>query len=299
MIGMKQSYLITVVWLVAAPYVCAQDENDRHTTVQFLKSLQLEDGSFRAAVKKPSDSSSSSLRASLSAIRALRYFGGEVPNKAACAKFVASCFDPANGGFADTPKGKPEVFTTAIGLMAVVELNMPVEKYGPAASNYLATNARTFDDIRIAIAGLEAIKQRPTALDHWLAATRKGQTSDGSFGAGLGQARETGSRVVTLLRLGVKVENQAAILKILKEGQRNNGGYGKADSELASDLETTYRVMRCFNMLKALPDNVEGVRSFVAKCRNEDGGYGVSPGQTSTVSGTYFAAIILHWLDKK
>jgi hypothetical protein len=38
------------------------------------------------------------------------------------------------------------------------------------------------------------------------------------------------------------------------------------------------------------------VRSFVAKCRNADGGYGVAPGQPSNISGTYFAAIILHWL---
>jgi hypothetical protein len=86
---------------------------------------------------------------------------------------------------------------------------------------------------------------------------------------------------------------------VLIDGQRQNGGWGKDDSEIASDLETTYRVMRCFVMLKARPANVEGVRSFVAKCRNEDGGYGVAPAQPSSVSGTYFAAIITHWLKQK
>jgi len=42
-----------------------------------------------------------------------------------------------------------------------------------------------------------------------------------------------------------------------------NGGYGKEDNEITSDLETTYRVMRCFVMMKARPSDVEGVRSFV------------------------------------
>jgi hypothetical protein len=109
-------------------------------------------------------------------------------------------------------------------------------------------------------------------------------------------ARDTGGSVVTVLRLGGKTSDRC--VKVLKAGQRQNGGYGKADSDSASDLETTYRVMRCFVMLKARPDNVEGVRSFVAKCRNADGGYGVAPGQPSSVGGTYFAAIITHWLKQ-
>ena len=63
-----------------------------------------------------------------------------------------------------------------------------------------------------------------------------------------------------------------------------------------SDLETTYRVMRAFMMLKDRPSDVNGLRRFIARCRNTDGGYGVAPGQPSTVGGSYFAAIIRHWL---
>ncbi len=88
------------------------------------------------------------------------------------------------------------------------------------------------------------------------------------------------------------------MLKVLRDGQRLNGGYGKDDNEFASDLESTYRVMRCFMMLKSRPDRVEGLRTFVAKCRNEDGGYGVGPGQPSSIGGTYYAASILHWLEQ-
>jgi hypothetical protein len=88
------------------------------------------------------------------------------------------------------------------------------------------------------------------------------------------------------------------VLKAIKEGQRLNGGYGKGGSDV-SDLETTYRVMRAFVMLKARPDDVEGVRTFVAKCRDDDAGYGVSPGQQPTVGATYYAAIITYWLGKE
>jgi hypothetical protein len=98
--------------------------------------------------------------------------------------------------------------------------------------------------------------------------------------------------------MGLKFPKPGKILQVLRDGQRQNGGWGKDTDAIGSDLETTYRVMRCFVMLKARPD-VEGVRSFVAKCRNEDGGYGVAPGQPSSVGGTYFAAIITHWLKQK
>jgi hypothetical protein len=114
---------------------------------------------------------------------------------------------------------------------------------------------------------------------------------------GAGQARDTGGAVVAVLRLGGKVEHRDKVLEALKAGQRDDGGYGKADAK-GSDLETTYRVLRAFHMLKDRPD-AEKVRKFVAKCRNEDDGYGVMPGQPSAVGGTYFASIILHWLAEK
>ena len=207
-----------------------------------------------------------------------------------------SCYDEGTGGFSDLPKGKPDVFTTAVGLMAVKELKLPAEKYSPASVKFLADNAKTFEEIRIAVAGLESIDAKSPKADEWIGAIRKLQNDDGAFGKGAGQARTSGGGAVALLRLGAKLDGQAKIVAILKDGQRLNGGYGKEDDEIGSDLETTYRVMRCFHMLKERPKSVEGIRSFVAKCRNEDGGYGVAPGQDSSISGTYYAAIILHWL---
>jgi len=44
---------------------------------------------------------------------------------------------------------------------------------------------------------------------------------------------------------------------------------------------------------------VAPLRKFIAQCQNKDGGYGVAPGKPSSVSGTYFAAIIGKWLEEK
>jgi hypothetical protein len=236
------------------------------------------------------------LRATSSGVRTLHYLGGEVPNREAAIKFVESCYDLATGGFSDMPKGKPDVTTTAIGLMAVVELKMPKEKYARDAIKYMTENAKGFDEIRIAAAGLESVKMASPRNKAWLEAVKVGGNGDETFGKGPGKARTTGSVVVTILRLGGKVDNVKGVLATLNEGQRKDGGWGKDTDAANSDLETTYRVMRCYMMLKATPANVDALRSFMSKCRNADGGYGVMPGQTSTVSGTYYVAIVQQWL---
>ena len=268
-------------------------------TIAYVQSLQTAPGGFRTYdPKKNTVLVLPTLRSTSSAVRALRYLGGDLSNKNACIKFVESCYDAESGGFSDTPKGTPDVFSTAVGLMAVAELKMPTEKYADGASKYLSENAKTFEDIRIAVAGFEAIKKKAPKSNAWTIDVLKLQNQEGTFGKDLAIPRETASGVVTLLRLDAKLSMLGGYIKLLNDGQRQNGGWGKADSEIASDLETTYRVMRCYVMLKAKPGNVEGVRSFVAKCRNADGGYGVAPGQPSSVNGTYFAAIITHWLKE-
>jgi prenyltransferase beta subunit len=297
---LKRFSLLVVCFTVCLVPARAQTADEKKATIAYLQGLQTPEGGFLAASPDPKSNrvDKPSLRATSSALRALKYFGGEALDTKAAAKFVASCFDKESGGFTENVGGKPDVAVTAVGLMAVVELKMPTETYVEPAVKYLAENAKSFEDIRIAVAGLEAVGKRPKQADDWLEQVRKMATDDGTFGKGDGKARDTGGSVVAILRMGGKVEHREDVLKVLKAGQRGDGAFGK-DGTDKSDLETSYRVMRAFHMLKEKPADVDALKTFLAKCRNKNGGYGVAPGKEATVSGTYFASIILHWLDEK
>jgi prenyltransferase beta subunit len=299
---MKRLGLVILVAAYCVNPAPSQTADQKQATLAYLRGLQTESGGFVPGGPRAPDARRAlpSLRATTSALRALKYFGGEPQEREASARFVQSCFDQATGGFKDNagPRDRPDVTSTAVGLMAVVELKMPVKDYAEAAARYLAANAKTFEEVRIAAAGLEAVGKRPPQADAWLGQVAKLRNADGTYGRGDGAARETGSAVVIVLRLGGKVEHRDAVLQTLKAGQRADGGFGKG-GEPGSDLETTYRVMRCFQMLQEKPANAGACRAFVAKCRNAGGGYAVSPGQGSSAGGTYFAAIILHWLAEK
>ena len=163
-----------------------------------------------------------------------------MPKREAAAKFVASCFDPQTGGFADTPGGKVDVFSTAVGLMAVVALKMPSDRYAEPAGKYLSEHAKGFEDIRIAVAGFEAIEKSPPKSAEWIAEVKKTQNADQrTFGTEVGKARDTGG-AVALLRMGQKIESPQAMLAALRAGQRPSGGFGKADA--GEDLESSYRI---------------------------------------------------------
>lgn len=274
-------------------------ENSAKDTIIYLGKLQTPSGAFLPATPKTGDPGTPTLRATTSALRALRYNGAPCPNLKGCIQFVESCFDQKSGGFADTPGGRPDVLTTAVGAMAVVELKMPPEKYADPAIRYLSENAKSFEDIRIAAAGLESLGKISTRNAQWLSEIRKMANADGTYGMGPGKARASGGAIALVLRLGGKVDDRDAVLAALSQGQRKTGGFGKEDAGDASDLETTYRVMRTYAMLKSQPSDVPALKAFIAKCRNPDGGYAVAPGQPSSASGTYFAAIIQHWLRKE
>lgn len=281
--------LVAVAVLVLA-VMPARTEEANKSTIAYLQKLHNADGGYRPSA----DKMQSSLRATSSALRALKYFGGEAQDRARTANFVQSCYDKSSGGFADTPNGKPDVALTAVGLMAVVELKMPLQEYESGAIRYLGEHVKTFEDIRIAVAGLEAVHKKAPQNDAWMELVNKMRNSDGSFGKGDGKARETGGAIVALMRMGAKAAHPDVVLKILNEGQRKSGGFGKEGAE--ADLETSYRVTRAFHMLKTKPAGADRLREFVEKCRNADGGYGVMPGQPSGIGPTYFASIILYWL---
>jgi hypothetical protein len=282
------------VWTTAAP---AQTPEEKKQTIGYLNRLQTKSGGFR-----PSESvAEPSLRATTTALRAYRYFDGEVPHKEKVAEYVRGCFDKASGGFNDRPgDGKTDAFVTASGLMAAAELKLPIDDY-LGALKFFDKNIKHFDELRLAVAATETVGKEmphnPTVKKLIRDMRASIEVVREKKGGAKALARMTGSIVVTLLRLGEKVPNEATMRKVLLDGQLRDGGYGKENAD-KSDLESTYRVERALMMLKIQPKQVEAMRSFAAKCRNEDGGYGVQPGMPSSAAATYFASIVLHWINK-
>jgi prenyltransferase beta subunit len=298
---MTRIHLVFIAFVIGAGPITAGQLDDPGTpgTIEYLRKLQTQSGGFLAMTPTAANKGMPTLRSTSSAVRALHYLKGEIPDQDGAVKFIAGCFDAQSGGFSDAPGGKADVVTTAIGLMAVAELKMPVDQYRAPAVKFLTEKTgSSFEEIRIAAAGLESIGAKSSKNAEWLKEVLKSANNDGTFDKGAGQARATGGAVVTILRLGDMPKDKGMVLKALKDGQRFNGGFGKAEDENSSDLESTYRIMRCFMMLKGQPERLEGLRTFIAKCRNEDGGYGVGPGEPSSVSGTYYAATIRHWLGE-
>jgi len=239
------------------------------------------------------------------ALRSLNMLKAQATDRKAAEEYIRKCTDHDAGTFAPEPGGKPTVFSTCVGLMGLVALHPEqtptalgrVWSVGANTNPWLAENAKTFDDVRIAVAALEAIDRKSPKQAEWISLVEKMQNPDGTFGAGGGAARATGGAAVALLRMGATLKDPEAVLKTLRAGQQPDGGWS-VDGVVKSDGETTYRVMRCFHMMKATPD-IAKLREFLAGCRNPDGGWGVGTGEPSTMRGTYYALTVLGWLGDR
>lgn len=274
-------------------------------TAKWVFAQEAPDGGFYLAPQDPNVDAMprASLRATNGAVKALHYLGHPLLNKEKekHAKFVLSCYDPKTGGFAEMPGGKNSISMTAVGVMAAAELGIPHTKYAKAM-DYLKVNAKTFEEVRIGAAAVEAwgVMDCPFDVKPFI---RRGielgaKGSSDQLQQRDGGARDFGSTVAIPLRLGAPMgeaerDHCAALLKI---GQRDDGGWGKK-GEKASDIESTYRVMRALMLMQEEPNDAKKLRAFLAAHRNNDGGYATKPGEKSSMSGVYYCTIIAKWLD--
>ncbi len=286
----KKSNLLAVIFALGIAFATApalaQTPAEYAETAAFAAAHQNKDGGFTAKLGEKS-----SLGATNSGLKVLLHVGGSVPDVLACVKYVKSCRD-SSGGFAQEPSGKPDVITTAVGLMAASELKIADADLVKAAIDYLGKNAKTFEEVRMAIAGLEAVHTPSPDFPRWLDQINTLREPDGTFGKGAGKAYATGGAAAAILRMGMKLENRDAIISAIKAGQ-HDGAWSKEDGP--PELGATYRVMRALYMLREKPD-VEQLMSFIKRCRQSDGSYASSPGGTGDMGGTYTATIITRWV---
>ena len=273
--------------IVAAPVASAQSPPDLIQSAKYAAGFQNPDGGFA-----PARGGASTLGATSSATRVLKYTGGAVPDVLGAIKFVKSCVDKGTGGFAPTPGGKADVGTTASGLMALAELKIADDPTVDAAVKFLEANAKTFEEVRIAAAGFEAVKKTSPVFDRWAKEITDTENPDGTFGSGDGKARETGGKAVALLRLGKTLDKKAAIFDYLRSAQKPDGGWSRDGGP--SELDSTYRIMRGFFMAGEKPD-LDRLTALIARCRQSDGSYGAKPAAEGSPGGTYLATILLRW----
>jgi predicted esterase len=264
----------------------AQTPSEFAETAAYAAAHQNKDGGFAGKVGQLS-----SLGATNSGLRVLKHVGGSVPDILGCIKYVKSCRD-AGGGFAPMPGGKPDVTTTALGLMAAAELKIADPNMVKDAMDYLGKTAKSFEEVRMAIAGLEAVHGSTPDFSRWNEQLEKMRNPDGTWGEGPGQAYATGGAGAAVLRMGLKLDKRDAVIAALKGGQRPEGGWSKDAGP--PDLGATYRIMRALFMLREKPE-IDTLLSFVAHCRQSDGSYASKPGGTGDLSGTYTATIVIWW----
>ena len=192
-------------------------------TAAYAAAHQNKDGGFAPAVGQPS-----SLGSTNAGLRVLRHVGGSVPDVLACVNYVKSCRVPG-GGFAPAPGGKPDVVTTALGLLAASELKVVDSDMIREAVAYLGKNARSFEEVRMAAAGLEAIGVYSPDAPRWHHQIEGMRNRDGTFGTGSAVPFATGGSAAAILRLGYPLENRQAVVSAIKAGQRPEGGWSKDD----------------------------------------------------------------------
>jgi prenyltransferase beta subunit len=261
----------------------------KKATVAWLQSLQKDNGGFATG----KEGKEASMQATVAALRALKAFDGAPKDMEMARKFVQSCYDDKLGGFAATPGAKVDVKTTAYGLMASAEVQLPPEKYHVQPVILLCSGVKKFEDICLAAAAYEAVKSKCELAKEWVVIIFERQNPDGTFGKGPTQARDTAVAVTAMLRLGGPVEKRDHVVKTLQAAQLPDGGWGTGSD--GADLATTYHVLRALRMLEAQP-NTQAIRGFVAKCRQEDGSYSMRPGEQGSLTGTYFAGSVLGWV---
>ncbi len=260
------------------------------SSLKYVDSLENPSGGYWANLG--AKGKSSSLRATVAALRVYKYEGKALPNFEKHCDFVLSCWNEKDKGFADFPGGPTDAILTAVGLMGARDGAFLTDEKRTSGRKYLVEKTRSFEEIRMASAFLADEPHDAKIAASWQKTILSRANKDGTFGSGFSKPRDSASAWVTLLRLQfpLKYDSQLA-----KDFRMKDGGFGSENSD-QSDLETAYRVSRYFHMVKD-QKMLRNTLGFIETCKNEDGGYGPRPGEKSSLGSTYHAIIIKKWAD--
>ena len=258
--------------------------------------MQTDNGGFVSERWSDGELAKPTLRTTRTALRAYRLLGGKPPNRDKIIALLENCYDKRSGGFSSEPGRVPDPISTSVALLIFGELELPVEPYLERGLKYMNDNTSGFEQVRMIAASLDELHRSVPNAHKWLTEIDRTRNRDGSFGVGPGLARTTALNLVAEMRLGARPET-TRVLSVLEDGRRADGGYG-GDKPGDSDLEACYRIVRLYHRMGIRPSDPEKLSHFIDSCRNDDGGYGRTPDELSSLHGTYYATIIRSWLQQ-
>lgn len=278
--------VLAAIQLAGTTFAAPLPDDQKEKTVEYLHSVQNDDGGYRSSKAV----GASQLEPTALCMRALVLLGARPDDQRGLGLFILSCYDPESGGFSDTPGVTPEVRFTARGLIAMSGTRSGGDRAAKATA-YLLKHAKTIPDIAVATAAFEATNRKLPDPAPWLAILEGSRKPDGSYGSG---PAETALAAAAIVRLGGSVPNPEPVVRLLKEAQRPDGSFALPGE--ITGIPAAYTVVRALTLLKEKPDTAK-LKEFLARCRNDDGGYGHTPEQASSVSATFDAVSILSWLE--
>ncbi|RVE91071.1 ankyrin repeat domain-containing protein [Sinorhizobium meliloti] len=257
-------------------------------TICFLRALQREDGGY----VDNETQAASGLQDTVSALKALRLLCAGPKELQKAFGYVLSCANDA-GGFAREPDGAPGAYWTAFGLIALRELG-EIETLRAAAARhaqFMYQNATSAPDYFMVIAAHEECGVLGSIPEAAISFFQSQVNEEGTFG---GSVHANAIACSALLRSGSEINTPEPIIRGLLSAQRPDGGFAEVGN--ASDLLTTYLVMRALLLLNAAP-NLGELRRYIRKLSVTSGGYASTIGGTPSASATYQSHCILQWID--
>lgn len=150
------------------------------------------------------------ISATLMGLRTFRYLGVERENVARQREFLLGRFDEKKAAFVETGKTEPDALANAFALMLMGELRMPEDVHAVSARDYVVAEAKSFDEIYLAMAGLQAMGMHKEIPASWVKTMMDTALDEKST------AYDKARAVVTCMRTGFNLPDYAMFLAPLQ-----------------------------------------------------------------------------------
>lgn len=210
-----------------------------------LAALSTESGGYR---NTPGDAEPS-LSATVMALRAFRYSGIDVKDTKSQRAFLLSCFHPEAAAFVDKGAAEPTVLANCFALMLMGELGMPEDVHAVSARDYLVENAKTLDEIYMAMAGLQTMGLADEIPASWIKTMMDTAVSEEA------PVYDKARAIVTCMRTGFNLPDYSRFLVPIQTALKEV----TADADFHKDaksLQAAYTMARALVMIDGRCDLV-------------------------------------------